>query len=98
MIDALITKPVQVGDRVSLSFEPGMVVKSALILYLLPLVAFFIGYYIGTLLINTFSFLPDEEIVAALFAFAFLLASFFPIYLYDKRKAKDKRFIVTIQN
>jgi sigma-E factor negative regulatory protein RseC len=99
IVEASFTSPLQVGERVVLGFRPGVIVQSAFILYLIPLISLVLGYFAGKLLFKSWV-VPGsgrEELFPALTSLVFLFASFFPIRLYDRRKEKDKRFRVYIQ-
>ena len=99
IVEASFSSQVQIGDRVVLGFHPGIIVQSAFILYLIPLISLILGYYVGKLLFRPL-IMPGpgrEELFPALTSLVFLFASFVPIRLYDRRKEKDKRFRVYIQ-
>jgi sigma-E factor negative regulatory protein RseC len=99
VVEASFTSPVQVGQHVVLGFRPGVIVQSAFILYLIPLISLVLGYFVGRLLFKPW-IVPGsgrEEMFPALTSLVFLFASFLPIRLYDKRKERDKRFRVYIQ-
>jgi sigma-E factor negative regulatory protein RseC len=96
-VQAYTRGPVQIGDQVVLGFRPGVIVQSAFILYLIPLIALVVGYYVGKLLFPG-GWLPGrEELLPALTSLVFLFVSFVPIRYYDKRKEEDKRFRVYIK-
>lgn len=97
IVQAYTVKPVRVGDRVILGFRPGIIVKSAFILYLIPLFAMIVGYYVGKLLFHSYAPSGKEELFPALLSLVFLFSSFIPIRLYDKRKEKDRRFRIYIK-
>jgi sigma-E factor negative regulatory protein RseC len=97
VVEASFSSRVNVGDRVVLGFRPGVIIQSAFILYLIPLVALIVGYYVGKLLFKSWIIPGREELFPALTSLVFLFASFVPIRLYDRRKENDKRFRVYIQ-
>ncbi len=96
-IQANTIKPVNIGDRVILGFRPGIIIQSAFILYLLPLIALVVGYYVGKFLINSLSMNGREELIPALLSLTFLFATFVPIRFYDRKKKEDRRFQVYIK-
>ena len=76
----------QVGDLVNLRSETGPVLKAAMMLYLLPLVLFFLGYLAGALL-N----LSGALCGGLAFALSILL-----IVKFDRQMAKKNKTIYTI--
>lgn len=97
VVEAYAQKPVQVGEHVVIGFRPGVVVQSAFILYLIPLLGLVLGYYVGSLLFHGLELPGREELFPALTSLAFLFASFVPIVFYDRKKRGDKRFRVYIK-
>jgi len=97
IVEATFSSQVQIGDRVVLGFRPGVIVQSAFILYLIPLFSLILGYFVGKLLFKAWVLPGKEELFPALTSLVFLFASFLPIRLYDRKKEKDKRFRVYIQ-
>ena len=97
IVDAYTLKPVQIGEKVVLGFRPGVIVQSAFILYLIPLICLVLGYFAGRWIFRSFVIPEREELLPALCALAFLFGSFIPIRYYDKRKQGDTRFRVYIK-
>jgi sigma-E factor negative regulatory protein RseC len=97
IVEAYFSRQVHIGDRVVLGFRPGVIVQSAFILYLIPLFSLILGYFVGKLLFKPLTIPGREELYPALTSLVFLFASFLPIRLYDRRKEKDTRFRVYIQ-
>lgn len=96
-VEAYADRPVSVGDRVALFLSPLIVVKSAFILYLVPLLFLVAGYFLGRELFSRLGVSGGEgreEMFPALFSLIFLFLSFFPIRLYDKKRRKDRRYRV----
>jgi len=96
IVDALFTKPVHEGDRVVLSIKPGTIVKSAIILYILPLIGLIIGYYSGKFIGSALRITIKGELFPASISLIFLFLTFIPIRLYDRKKQGDSRFRVHI--
>jgi positive regulator of sigma E activity len=96
IVDALFTRPVHEGDKVVISIKPGTIVKSAVILYILPLIGLVIGYYFGKFISSTFRIMIKGELFPASMSLIFLFLTFIPIRLYDKKKQGDSRFRVHI--
>ncbi|MFW6139404.1 MAG: SoxR reducing system RseC family protein [Spirochaetota bacterium] len=86
-VEALAEKRVRTGQKVVLSIRPGVVVKSAVILYIIPLIAMVVGYYCGTAAGRVLS-IGGGELFPAAVSLIFLFGSFVPIRMYDKRKQK----------
>ena len=97
VVEAHVLKPVNIGDHVVLGFHPGIIIQSAFILYLIPLISLILGYYAGRFLFRAFIIPGKEELFPALTSLVFLFASFIPIRLYDRKKKNDKRFRVYIK-
>ena len=96
-VEAYALKPVQVGDQVEIGFQPGVIVQSAFILYLIPLMGLVLGYYVGRILFHGLAVPGREELFPALTSLVFLFASFIPIVFYDRKKRGDRRFRVYIK-
>ena len=95
-VEALVDRPVQKGERVIIAVKPGIVFKSALILYLFPLIGMVGGYYLGKTILQLLHISAKGELVPAVFSFLFLFLSFVPIRIYDRKKKTDRRFRVYI--
>lgn len=74
------------GDLVIVRSETGPVLKAAAVLYMLPLVLFFLGYFLGDTL----------GLSGALFGCLAFVLSIVIIVLYDRRMAKKDNTIYTI--
>jgi len=92
VLQARFEGDIDVGDRVVVNFRPGTVVKSALILYILPLIGLVAGYFAGQGLSSFFGLKINGELFSAATAIVFMLLSFIPIKLYDRKKREDPRF------
>jgi sigma-E factor negative regulatory protein RseC len=88
---------VEKGDRVVLSMGNGMILKSAFIVYMVPLIALIAGYYIGKALMDLFNYKGNSELFPALFGFFLLFLSFMAIRWFDRKKRDDKRYRVSIK-
>jgi sigma-E factor negative regulatory protein RseC len=97
IVEAYTVKPVNIGDHVVLGFRTGIIIQSAFILYLIPLISLILGYYAGKFLFRAFIISGKEELFPALTSLVFLFVAFIPIRLYDKKKEKDRRFRVYIK-
>ena len=75
------------GDLVKIESETGPVLKAATVLYMMPLVFFFAGYLIGTLL----------ELSGALFGGLAFALSIALIVVYDRKVVKkaNLKYIIT---
>ena len=76
----------EVGDLVNLRSETGPVLKAAMVLYMMPLVLFFVGYGLAAAL----------NMSGALFGSLAFAASIVLIVMYDRRMAKKDNTIYTI--
>jgi len=75
-----------VGDFVTVRSETGPVLKAAAVLYMLPLVLFFMGYFVGAVL----------NISGAITGGLAFVLSIALIVVYDRRMAKKDNTIYTI--
>jgi positive regulator of sigma E activity len=96
VVEALVERPVRKGERVIVAVRPGIVFKSALILYLFPLIGMVCGYYAGKTILQLFHISAKGELFPVVFSFLFLFLSFVPIRIYDRKKQNDRRFRVYI--
>ena len=96
IVDAFMQRPVSKGERVVIAIRPGTIVKSAVILYILPLMGLIIGYYFGKFISAFFHIRVKGELFPACIALIFLFLSFIPIHIYDRKKQNDSRFRVFI--
>ena len=74
------------GDLVTIKSESAPVLKAAMVLYMLPLVLFFLGYLVAAML----------NISGALCGGIGFVLSIVLIVLYDRRMAKSEKTIYTI--
>jgi sigma-E factor negative regulatory protein RseC len=98
VVDAYTHRPVHKGERVVVAIKPGTIVKSATILYIFPLIALIVGYYVGTYAASALALPVKGELFPASLSFLFLFLSFIPIRLYDRKKRNDSKFRVYITN
>lgn len=97
MLEAFTERPVQKGQRVIVAIRPGTIFKSALMLYIIPLIGLIIGYYVGKSLILLLHLKIKGELFPAISSLLFLFLSFIPIRIYDRKKQKDARFRIYIE-
>ena len=75
-----------VGDLVNIRSETGPVLKAAAVLYMLPLVLFFLGYLVGAMLWDRGALMGGVAFVAGIMASV----------LYDRLVLKKKKTTYTI--
>ena len=97
LVDAHASEPLKKGDKVVLVMGNGMILKSAFIVYMVPLIALIAGYYIGRELLEALKVTLKGELFPALFGFFLLALSFLAIRWYDRRKKNDSRFRVSVK-
>jgi positive regulator of sigma E activity len=93
-VDAYADRPVDIGDRVTLFLSPRVIVTSAAILYIFPLMSMVAGYFVGKYLFRNIVIEGREEMLPALFSILFFFASFIPIRFFDRQRERDNRFKV----
>ena len=74
---------VNIGDIITFEMEDSQIFKAALIVYILPLIFMFLGYY----LVSKSGF---NEGVAVISSFLSLFFSFIGIFFYDRKIVKKK--------
>ncbi len=79
------------GDRVLFKVTAAMLLKTSLILYLVPLFAFISGVVIGQESAKYISGL-NPDLASGIFGVLFLVISFFSIRLYGKSKENKEGF------
>jgi sigma-E factor negative regulatory protein RseC len=97
LVDAYASEPLKKGDRVVLVMGSGVILKSAFVVYMVPLVALIAGYYLGKELADALSITLKGELFPALSGFFLLALSFLVIRWYDRRKKNDTRFRVSVR-
>ena len=98
IVEAIVQKPVTIGQKVTVSVKPGTIAKAAFILYIFPIIGLIGGYYIGKFLQTLFNLSQKSELIPALFAILLLIACFLPIRMIDRHKKKDSSFDVFISS
>lgn len=73
---------VRVGQEITIEIDDGILLKLSFIVYIIPAIAMFIGYFI-------FNLLKFSEGISIIASFAALLITFFGICIYDKKRVKD---------
>lgn len=96
-VEAYADEPVKKGDRVVLVMGNGMILKSAFIVYMVPLIALIAGYYLGKHLMGLLNYGGKSELFPALSGFFLLFLSFMAIRWFDRRKRDDKQYRVSIK-
>jgi positive regulator of sigma E activity len=97
VVEACTHVPLKKGEKVILSVHPGDIIKSASILYIIPLFGLVIGYYFARLIEKMFAISFSGELFPALISIVFLFLCFVPIRLYDVKRRKQKRFQVYVK-
>ena len=89
---------VEEGDRVILRVSPGKVVQAALVVYLIPIILLFAGYFLGFLLQRKIPALGAGEGFPIAVAFLLFICSLGVLKLFDlaaRREDRGFRAIVT---
>lgn len=77
-----------VGDIVEIEISPGKVIAAAFIVYMIPIIMTVVGFLIGSALVGG----SEESGIPIGMAVIFLVASFFGVWMYDKRvRRKETR-------
>ena len=76
--DFVSDRDVNVGDMVVFQVESATLIKNAFIVYLIPIIAMMIGYYVGA---NILGYSENKSIVTC---FAFFVVTFGGVVCYDR--------------
>lgn len=91
LIDVTDEIGVNIGDTVEVEMEEKYLLQGAFISYIVPLIFFFIGYLIGSMIKNLLNF-KTESIPIAL-SFVFLFLSYLSLkFLFDAGILKSSKF------
>nr|WP_307776505.1 SoxR reducing system RseC family protein [uncultured Cetobacterium sp.] len=72
-----------IGDIITFEMEDKRVLKAAIIVYLIPVIALFLGYFLGSKL----GLSEGQSIGTSFFG---MIVSFLGIYIYDKKVVKNQ--------
>jgi positive regulator of sigma E activity len=97
VVEALTQIPLKEGEKVILSVKPGDIIKSAGILYIIPLFGLIVGYYFARFLDKSLTLGFSGELYPALISIVFLFLCFVPIRIYDTKRQKQKRLQVFVK-
>lgn len=74
---------ISIGDVITFEMEDNQVFKAAMIVYIIPLIFMFLGYYMG----SKFGLTEGKTIATS---FISLIAAFVGIFIYDRKVVKHK--------
>ena len=97
VVEATTSHRVAAGEKVVLSVRPGTIVKSATVLYILPLLGLVAGYYTASIVLRMAGIDLQGELVPALCSIGALFLCFVPIRLWDVRRRKQRRYQVYVK-
>jgi sigma-E factor negative regulatory protein RseC len=97
VVEASTSHRLAAGEKVVLSVNPGAIVKSATVLYILPLLGLVAGYYASGIVLRMAGIDLEGELVPALCAIAALFLCFVPIRLLDVRRRNKRRYHVYVK-
>ena len=83
-VEAINEIGARVQDLVEIEIPSGEVVKSSIVVYLLPVLMLIVGYLIGAAGARWMGSENLSEVYGIMFAIIFLIASFFMVRWYDK--------------
>jgi sigma-E factor negative regulatory protein RseC len=83
-VEAINEIGAKVQDLVEIEIPSGEVVKSSMVVYLLPVLMLIVGYLIGAAGARWMGSETLSEVSGIMFAIVFLIASFFVVRWYDK--------------
>jgi sigma-E factor negative regulatory protein RseC len=86
----------KVGDRVKFTVAAGNVIKTGMLVYLLPLIGFITGIVGGQVFGPRFLQAYDKDIVSAALGFALLFLVYFFVVLYGNAAEKKNKFMPRI--
>jgi len=97
VVEAITGHRVAAGEKVVLSVRPGTIVKSATVLYIIPLLGLVAGYYVANFVLRMAKIDLKGELVPALCSIAALFLCFVPIRIWDARRRKLRRYQVYVK-
>lgn len=92
LVEAENTIGAMVGDKVAFTANTGAILRAGAMVYLLPLIAFIVGVVIGQVYSGMISEDLNADLVSAAVGFALLLATYFALYVYNKKDANNKSY------
>ncbi|MBI4377807.1 MAG: SoxR reducing system RseC family protein [Nitrospinae bacterium] len=92
IIEVLNPVHAQAGDRVQFEIGSGVLMKSAFIVYLIPIIFLLTGAWIGGELENTYFQLKDREIVSVLCATIFFIGGVLFLVILNRYFQKNKKY------
>ncbi len=87
---------VRMGDRVEVTLQPNALVKASFIVYILPLIALFVGLFLGRHLRSVFEWPLSADVAGILVGFGFLSLAFLFIRLLGPRLERSGDYRLTI--
>jgi len=97
VVEATTSLRVTAGEKVVLSVRPGTIVKSAAVLYILPLLGLIAGYYAAGIVLRMAGVDLKGELVPALCSIGVLFLCFVPIRLWDVQRRKKRHYQVYVK-
>lgn len=82
------------GDKVEIEIQPKQVVKHSAVVFLLPVLALIIGYFLGVKYLTSLSI--SEEPAGIIGSLGLMIISYLFIVLYDRSTAKKSESLVHI--
>lgn len=89
-VNALNTAGSKIGDRVMVGMGSGSVIKIALLVYIVPVIALFAGVYAGLLFGREFGF--DTELSSLLFSVLFFVLTFIGIRILGNKLGQQQKY------
>lgn len=97
VVEALDDLGVAVGQKVRLAIEPRGVITAAFLLYIVPILAFFLGYFVGIKAsLVLFNAVDRSQLVGAISGITFSALTFIIIRAFNNRFAQAKRLMPRI--
>lgn len=84
-------KNVEIGDTVNIELKDSSLVLGSLMIYLVPLLFFVLGYFVGSNLSFLFGSI-SQELSGIVFSFIFLYVSYLFTKRVDKKLSENKKF------
>ena len=85
------------GDRVTLVYNANEFLRAALLLYLVPLILFILGYLIGDRLLTLYAFPRWREGGGVLAGLLLMILSYLGLNRYDRRLARQEKYRILIK-
>ncbi len=95
-VEAFNSIDAKIGDRVEVDMENQNVLAAAFIAYTIPLIALFLGVFVGNMILGRAGMTKYKDIGSGIFGILLTIITYIIIRTKEKTLRSDKRFVPTI--